>query len=73
MNCQICNTPQDKDLFAAVTGEPVCSICKVTYVGGLPSTPARISVVREMLGLKDGEFLKHDRGAEARRILGRRY
>lgn len=71
--CAICNTPQKSDLFAAVTGEPVCSICKISYIGGLPSTPDRIALVRQMLGLKDGEFLKHDRGAEARRILDRRY
>lgn len=71
--CQICNTPQKDDLFAAVTGEPVCSICKLTYVGGLPSTPDRITAVRQMLGLKDGEFIKHDRGEEARRILDRRH
>ena len=73
MNCQICNTPQKNDLFAAVTGEPVCSICKVSYIGGLPSTPDRIALARQMLGLASGEFLKHDRGKEAARILGRRY
>ncbi len=73
MNCKICNTPQKADLFAAVTGDSVCSICKLSYIGGLPSTPERIALARQMLGLKDGEFLKHDRGKEARRILDRRY
>lgn len=73
MNCAICNTPSVDDLFAYVTQEPVCAICKVSYVGGLPSTPERIELARRMLGLKAGEFLKHDRGAEARRILDRRY
>ena len=72
-NCQICNTPAQDDLFAYVTGEPVCSVCKVSYVGGLPTTPTRIALVREALGLKSGEFLKVDRLAEARRILDRWY
>ena len=71
--CAICATPQKSDLFAAVTGEPVCSICKLSYIGGLPSTPQRIALARQMLGLKDGEFLEHDRGKEARRILNRRH
>lgn len=73
MNCKICNVASKDDLFADVTGEPVCSICKLSYVGGLPSTPERIALARQMLGLKDGEFLRHNRGAEARRILDRRY
>lgn len=72
-NCQICTEPIINDLYAYVTGEPVCSLCKIKYVGGLPSTPQRIELVREMLGLKPGEFLKMDRVAEARRILDRRY
>ncbi len=71
--CAICNIPQKADLFSAATGDPVCSICKLTYVGGLPSTPERIALVRKMLGLKNGEFVTHDRGKEARRILNRRY
>lgn len=69
MNCQICNaTP---DLFSAVTGESVCAICKINFVGGLPTTPARIAAVRTALRLADGEYLKQDNAAEARRILGR--
>lgn len=64
MKCQICRTPQTED---------VCPACKLTYVGGLPTTTARIALVREMLGLKDEEFVRHDRGQGARRILDRRY
>jgi hypothetical protein len=71
MNCQICNTPSKDDLFAFVTQEPVCSLCKINYIGGLPTTPERIRQVREVLGLKPGEFIAVDRGEEARRILGR--
>jgi len=70
--CQICGTPSGDDLFSAVTGEPVCSICKLKFIGGLPTTPGRISDARLKLGLKDGDFLKQDNAAEAARILGRR-
>ena len=69
--CKICNTPLGKDLFSAVTGEDVCSLCKHNYIGGLPTTPERIAAARKRLGLADGEYLDQDRGAEARRILGR--
>ena len=69
--CEICGTPKEADLFSAVTQEPVCSICKVKYIGGLPTTSDRIATVRKALGLKDGEFLQQDRGDEARKILGR--
>ena len=37
--CGICGTPAKDDLFSAVTGEPVCSLCKINYIGGLPTTP----------------------------------
>ena len=70
MNCQICNKPNANDLFSAVTGEPVCSICKLRLVGGLPSTPERIKSVRDHLGLKDGEYLQYDHGKVASEILG---
>ena len=70
MNCAICETPLKNDLFAAVTGEPVCSICKINYIGGLPTTPERIQSACDTLGLKDGEFLSQDNAAEAARILG---
>ncbi|HJZ13829.1 MAG TPA: hypothetical protein VJ521_16865, partial [Acidobacteriota bacterium] len=67
----ICNKPSANDLFSDVTGEPVCSLCKLLEIGGLPTTPERIQAARERLGLRDGEFLKRDRGETARRILGR--
>ncbi len=69
--CEICGTDTAKDLFSAVTGEPVCSICKMKYIGGLPTSEDRISKARERLGLKEGEFLKQDNHEEARKILGR--
>lgn len=70
MNCQICGVPLKDDLFSFVTQEPVCSICKIKYIWG-QSTPARIAAVRLQLGLKEGEYVQQDRGAEARKILGR--
>lgn len=70
--CGICGTPAKDDLFSAVTGEPVCSLCKINYIGGLPTSAERIKTVRAVLNLKDGEYLLQDRGAEAARILGRK-
>lgn len=69
--CQICGKPQNDDLFSFVTNEPVCSICKVKFIGGLPTTPDRVREARNSLGLTAGEYLKQDNGAEAARILGR--
>ena len=71
--CQICNTTPKDDLFSAVTRDSVCAICKIRYIGGLPTTPDSIALARERLGLKSGEFMTHDRAQEARRILGGRY
>jgi recombinational DNA repair protein (RecF pathway) len=68
-HCAICGTNLSADLFSAVTGEPCCSICKVRFIGGLPTTPERIATARAGLGLADGDFLAQDNGAEARRIL----
>ena len=68
MACKICN---QCDLFTDVTGEPVCSICTVNFIGGLPAIQERIDKVRSALNLKPGEYLKQDRFKEARRILGR--
>ncbi len=68
--CKICNNPSSKDLFSAVTGEPVCSLCKIQFIGGLPSTEQRIADARERLQLQPGEFWVRDRAAEARAILG---
>ncbi len=69
--CAICGTPLKDDLFASVAQEPVCAICKVKFIGGLPTTPERINTVREQLQLKQGEFLKQDPGEEARKLLGK--
>ncbi len=67
--CKVCSA---EDLFSAVTGEGVCSICTMKFFGGGKATSDRIEKVRAQLGLVDGEFLKQDHGAEAARILGRR-
>ena len=69
--CDICGKPQGDDLFSFVAQDPVCSICKLKYIGGMPTSRARINAARERLGLKDGEYLKQDNAAEARRILGK--
>lgn len=69
--CGICGLPRMGDLFSAVTGEEVCSVCKIRFIGGLPTTPARILNARRQLGLKDGEYLEQDHGKECARILGR--
>ena len=69
--CEICGEPKENDLFSAVTGEPVCSICKLKFIGGLPTTPQRIIDARNKLGLENGEYLKQDNPKEASRILGR--
>ena len=69
MSCQICGTD---DLYVACSGEGVCSVCKMKFIGGLSATPKKIAEVRSRLGLKDGELLKLDVGLEAQRILGRK-
>ena len=69
--CKICGTKLADDLFAAVTQEPVCSICKVGHIGGLPTTAAQIEETRARLGLKPGEYFEQDNADLARRILGR--
>lgn len=56
--CGICGTPSKDDLFSAVTREPVCSLCKINYIGGLPTTPERISDARLELALVGGNTLK---------------
>lgn len=70
-NCAICGTELARDLFAYVTQEPVCAICKLKYIGGLPTSAERIASVRKQMGLEDGQFLQQDNGEEARKILGR--
>lgn len=69
--CGICGKPKNDDLFSAVTGEAVCSICKVKFIGGLPTTPELVARAREKLGLVEGDYLDQDNADEARRILGR--
>ena len=70
MKCEICGKDQNEDLFSAVTGDPVCSICRLRFIGGLPTSPKLIADARARLCLKDGEYLKLDHSAEARNILG---
>ncbi len=69
--CEICGKPKKDDLFSAVTGERVCSICKLNFIGGLPTTTDRINKARNNLNLCDGEYLNQDNPKEAARILGR--
>ena len=69
--CAICGTDLGNDLFASVTGEKCCCICKVKFIGGLPTSDERIGQARARLGLGDGQFLQQDNGAEAKAILGR--
>ena len=54
--CEICGEKLENDCFSFVTGEPVCSICKINHIGGLPTTKARIDQARERLGLSYGEY-----------------
>ncbi len=70
-SCKICGMASASDLFSAVTGDPVCCICKLKYIGGLPTTPSRIADARSRLGLSHGEHLKQDNAKEACRIIGR--
>ena len=70
--CAVCGTDLGGDLFASVTREKCSAICKVRFIGGLPTSDERITAVRANLGLLDGEYLVQDNGAEAARILGHR-
>ncbi len=70
--CKICGQPQKDDLFSFVTQEPVCTVCKIKYIGGLPTTQNRIESARKALGLKDGEYLSQNYGEECARMLGRK-
>ncbi len=70
--CAICGNDLGNDLFASVTGEKCCAICKVKFIGGLPTSDERIKAARSRLGLVDGDYLPQDNGAEAARILGHR-
>ena len=69
--CKICGQPKEDDLFSAVTREDVCSICKLKFIGGMPTTTERIEKARQSLVLADGEYLKQNNPEEAGRILGR--
>jgi len=70
--CGICGKPKGADLFSAVTNDGVCSICKIKFIGGLPTTTERVNNARVRLGLSDGEYLEQDNAKEASRILGRK-
>ena len=66
MTCHICGTDLSKDLFASVTGEKCCAICKVRFIGGLPTSDERIAQARERLGLAEGQYF-HARPQRRRR------
>ena len=68
MACELCGA---KDMYTEVTGKPACSICTINYIGHMPGERERIKKIREALNIAPGEFLKQDRAAEAKRILGR--
>jgi len=70
--CAVCGNDLGNDLFASVTGEKCCAICKLKFIGGLPTSDERIAAARAKLGLADGDYLQQDNGAEAARILGHR-
>lgn len=70
--CAVCGFDLGNDLFASVTGERCCAICKVKFIGGLPTTAELVAKARARLGLADGEYFAQDNGAEAAKILGRR-
>lgn len=61
--CESCGTNLKADLFSA---EPVCSICKVKFIGCLPTTPKLIALARARLGLTDGDYLQQDKRARKR-------
>jgi hypothetical protein len=42
------------------------------FFGGGSPNAAQVKAAREVLGIKDGEFLSQDVGAEAAKILGRK-
>ena len=69
--CEICGTKLEDDLFSYVTREPVCSICRLKYIGGLTPSIQGIKEIRSRLGLKDGEYIEQLNAVEAKRILGR--
>ena len=68
--CAICGFNLRSDLFADVTGEKCCAICKVRFIGGLPTSDDLIMMARRELQLADGVYLTQDRGVEAKRIFG---
>ena len=70
--CAICGTDLGADMFASVTGEKCCAICKVKFIGGLPTSDERIAKARSVLQLADGEYLQQNNGEEAARILGKK-
>lgn len=64
MSCQVCGAADDP--FSAATQEPACSICVIRFGLG-PISSAAITVLRERLGLAEGEYFQRDRGATVRR------
>lgn len=64
--CEICGRKKEDDLFMAVANEPVCSVC-VADLGGIPS-PATVKMIREKLGLEEGEYYQRS-DDETRKVL----
>lgn len=68
MKCGICGK---EDLFSAVTQQPACSLCVVGFGLRTPVTQQAVDHIRQVLGLKPGEYRPVDQRAEASTILGR--
>lgn len=68
MKCRICG---QEDLFSAVTQQPACSICVLTFGLRTPVQQADLDKVRAALSLEDGAYLEIDRGKAAAMLLGR--
>ena len=66
--CEICGRKQEDDLFMAVAGEPVCSVC-IADLGGIPS-PKTVKMIRGKLGLADGEYYQRSNEETRKVILG---
>jgi hypothetical protein len=70
--CAICGTDLSVDLYATVAQEPVCAVCKINWIGGLPTTQERIDQVRAKLLLRPGEYIQQNNAEQAALILGRK-
>lgn len=69
MKCGICGT--EGDLFSAVTRQPACSICVLTFQLRTPVVRTDVLAIRKELGLEPGHCLEIDRAKAAALLLGR--